>query len=959
MKIIKAEINKFGCLKNKVIDFTDGLNTFIEDNGSGKTTTASFIKAMLFGMDTVRATSKKENKIPDREHYCPFGETSFGGTLTIEVNYETYRIEKTFDIKSETKDKTKVFDSKGNEVLKGINLGEHFFGIDRESFERTAFISSTDLDVNRTDSIKKKLYGIVEGTEENLSYETLAIKIDEKIKAIKRPGNRGSKGQIDIKQDEIIDLKNQLKAIEELENAKEQKLEDRKKIKDELLEVENTLSASKDQEIIEANWEAYELKLSEIEEAKKKKEEILEKYPNGFPLDEDIESLNKAITEKETQDSICKDKVLLPSEEGQLEQLKKKYPSGPLSTLDASSLKDQAWKVNQFQENTKSSLTKEDEESLNKLSLSFREGIPEDSELKETSYKISQINRLEDKLAPRSVSVSERYGKLKKEFFDGTPSEEELNKIEGLVTKHKENEAKKRALTNNLTITIGQNEKPNNLSKIIGGSIGGLGLALAVVGAIIQNIPLLIVGAVLAVIGVLAFFIKLGGPKTITTINQDAQKSLNEIDIANAPLQEELAAFFVRFRISGSDFANNLEILKSDIKEYESILEEEKKASEEKRQDEETLKTLKEEVRSFFERYLIKEDDYNLAISSLSTSVSEYQRLIALKEESDKKETTTKASLEETLKSIDELLAKYSLSRESNVFEQAKIIEIESSSFRELLAKESSYKKAEELVKEATKTIEEKLKKMGIKENENLSEIRESLLSDKMTLTKAEEDIGKLTSSAASYKEEKSLEDTKPQLINKTFDKVSLIEKRDELNKELAAKDNEIEMDDARIDEKPIIEEKIKNTLESIDELQAKHGVLEMTKKYLDQAEEVLRKKYIGPIEKHFEKYANEINKAIGENAKIGMDFNVTFNNNGITTKKDHLSEGQKACLYLCIRFAVMDEMYKDEKPFITLDDPLIYLDDKNIGSALNTIKSLSNNNQVLYYTCHESRKPQ
>ena len=50
MKIIKAEINKFGCLKNKVIDFTDGLNTFIEDNGSGKTTTASFIKAMLFGI---------------------------------------------------------------------------------------------------------------------------------------------------------------------------------------------------------------------------------------------------------------------------------------------------------------------------------------------------------------------------------------------------------------------------------------------------------------------------------------------------------------------------------------------------------------------------------------------------------------------------------------------------------------------------------------------------------------------------------------------------------------------------------------------------------------------------------------------------------------------------------------------------------------------------------------------
>jgi ABC-type lipopolysaccharide export system ATPase subunit len=58
----------------------------------------------------------------------------------------------------------------------------------------------------------------------------------------------------------------------------------------------------------------------------------------------------------------------------------------------------------------------------------------------------------------------------------------------------------------------------------------------------------------------------------------------------------------------------------------------------------------------------------------------------------------------------------------------------------------------------------------------------------------------------------------------------------------------------------------------------------------------------------------------------------------------------------ICMRFAFIDSMYKDKKPFIILDDPFVNMDTFSINNAHRLIEKLAKKYQILYFTCHNSR---
>ena len=47
MKLVSAYIENYGGIEKKAIDFKQGITEFCEENGYGKTTLASFIKAIF------------------------------------------------------------------------------------------------------------------------------------------------------------------------------------------------------------------------------------------------------------------------------------------------------------------------------------------------------------------------------------------------------------------------------------------------------------------------------------------------------------------------------------------------------------------------------------------------------------------------------------------------------------------------------------------------------------------------------------------------------------------------------------------------------------------------------------------------------------------------------------------------------------------------------------------------
>lgn len=160
MRLIKCYIENFGMFSGYSVDFKDGLNSFYSENSTGKTTLSVFISAMLFGFPETRKQSLDEN---ERKKYSPWQGGTYGGSLTIDIGGTAYTVERTFGTKSADDTYTLRYTKTGTVSSDyGPNIGEELFGIDRDGFLRTVFLSEKNLPVrNENKTISAKLGSLV------------------------------------------------------------------------------------------------------------------------------------------------------------------------------------------------------------------------------------------------------------------------------------------------------------------------------------------------------------------------------------------------------------------------------------------------------------------------------------------------------------------------------------------------------------------------------------------------------------------------------------------------------------------------------------------------------------------------------------------------------------------------------------------------------------------------------
>lgn len=91
MKIREIYVKSFGCLYDFKKEFHDGFNAVTENNGFGKTTLATFVKAMFYSLGYSRSSALEENEL---KRFRPWNSTEkFGGSVTFEHDGKLYRIE--------------------------------------------------------------------------------------------------------------------------------------------------------------------------------------------------------------------------------------------------------------------------------------------------------------------------------------------------------------------------------------------------------------------------------------------------------------------------------------------------------------------------------------------------------------------------------------------------------------------------------------------------------------------------------------------------------------------------------------------------------------------------------------------------------------------------------------------------------------------------------------------------
>ena len=149
----------------------------------------------------------------------------------------------------------------------------------------------------------------------------------------------------------------------------------------------------------------------------------------------------------------------------------------------------------------------------------------------------------------------------------------------------------------------------------------------------------------------------------------------------------------------------------------------------------------------------------------------------------------------------------------------------------------------------------------------------------------------------------------------------------------------------------------IRATFNRMVQYQEKYKILSATIKYLKTAEQNMKDKYIAPIRDNFLYFADKIEATLGERISMDQNFNILFERNGENRRDRHLSAGQRSVCALCFRLALVNNMYENEKPFIIMDDPFVHLDENHMEKTRKTMKELSRENQIIYFSCHNSRK--
>lgn len=220
MKLLSCYVSSFGNLKDFTYDFTEGLNTVKQDNGWGKSTFASFIKAMFYGLNDSKRTIEEN----ERKRFAPWNSTEkFGGNLTFLWKGQKFKIERFFGNK-ESEDTVKLYDLATNKVFtegKAVeDIGKRVFSIDEEGYLSTTYFSQKDFEIKSNTSITAKYNEIYE-IQDTDAFDGALNKLELKIKELKSRGDKGKiaelKRSISAVNDSIERTKLSVQTIGELE----------------------------------------------------------------------------------------------------------------------------------------------------------------------------------------------------------------------------------------------------------------------------------------------------------------------------------------------------------------------------------------------------------------------------------------------------------------------------------------------------------------------------------------------------------------------------------------------------------------------------------------------------------------------------------------------------------------------------------------------------------------------
>ena len=314
-------------------------------------------------------------------------------------------------------------------------------------------------------------------------------------------------------------------------------------------------------------------------------------------------------------------------------------------------------------------------------------------------------------------------------------------------------------------------------------------------------------------------------------------------------------------------------------------------------------------VGTFLERFRIycKVDEYSAKLYELKNQLTEYERLTERLGES----MDTRKSFEAERERISVFTQKYSYGMSEDLAGELSVYQDKASEYHTAYAAyEEAFRKREAFEKRQEKSF-------WTKEARCPYSIDELNLMIQQADTKLEE----LKTAKTQYT--KQLEDLQEQLDLRD-------EKQAELGEQLYQQEKDTK----------------------------KYLIVKLTQEYLTKAKEQFTARYMDPIASGFSKYYQMLTGDMSGDWVIDANINLKMKEQGELRDTRWLSAGYQDLLGVCMRLALVDTMYKEEKPFLIFDDPFVNLDAKKVEAGNHLLLEVAKEYQVIYFTCHDSRNP-
>lgn len=210
--MLKRLTATFGTLCKQRLELHEGLNIITAPNESGKSTWASFLLAMLYGVDTAERATK--SNLPAKTRYKPWNGQPMEGSAEVVAAGRSVTIERTSQGKTPL-GQFRAFDSDTGRTLDALRedtCGQTLVGVERSVYERSGFIRQQGMAVTGDHALEARLGALVTTGDETVSYGA----VEQRLRDLRNRRRHHKTGLLPQAEAELAGVQDALAGIAQL-----------------------------------------------------------------------------------------------------------------------------------------------------------------------------------------------------------------------------------------------------------------------------------------------------------------------------------------------------------------------------------------------------------------------------------------------------------------------------------------------------------------------------------------------------------------------------------------------------------------------------------------------------------------------------------------------------------------------------------------------------------------------